>query len=91
MLLFSGDMPGVAGAVAGDVTVGNISMLSKQADVAICDALVRAGAELVSEGDTIKAAHRPLQAFEFDATHCPDLFPALATLVLVMYYESINL
>lgn len=23
---------------------------------------------------------RPLQAFEFDATHCPDLFPALAAL-----------
>ena len=70
----------VAGAVAGEVTVGNISMLSKQADVAICDALVRAGAELVSEGNTIKAAHRSLHAFEFDATNCPDLFPALATL-----------
>ena len=70
----------VAGAVAGQVTVGNISMLSKQADVAICRALVAAGAELTSEQASITAAHRPLQAFEFDATECPDLFPALATL-----------
>jgi 3-phosphoshikimate 1-carboxyvinyltransferase len=70
----------VAGAVAGQVAVGNISMLSKQADVAICRALVAAGAELISEQASITAAHRPLQAFEFDATECPDLFPALATL-----------
>ena len=78
----------VAGAVAGEVTVTNISMLSKQADVAICDALVRAGAELTSESDTITAAHRELQAFEFDATNCPDLFPALATLAAAAEGES---
>ena len=70
----------VAGAVAGEVAVKNISTLSKQADVAICDALVRAGAELTSESDMVSAAHRELHGFEFDATNCPDLFPALATL-----------
>jgi 3-phosphoshikimate 1-carboxyvinyltransferase len=70
----------VAGAVAGSVTVKNISTLSKQADVAVCDALVRAGAELISEAKSVTAVNRPLQAFEFDATECPDLFPALATL-----------
>ena len=78
----------VAGAVAGEVTVGNISMLSKQADVAVCRALVAAGAELISEHDTITAAHRPLHGFEFDATHCPDLFPALATLASAAEGES---
>ncbi len=78
----------VAGAVAGEVTVGNISMLSKQADVAVCRALVAAGAELISEHDTITAAHRPLHGFEFDATHCPDLFPALATLAAAAEGES---
>lgn len=78
----------VAGAVAGEVTVGNISMLSKQADVAICRALVAAGAELTSEHDTITAAHRPLHGFEFDATNCPDLFPALATLAAAAEGES---
>ena len=79
----------VAGAVAGEVTLRNVSMLSKQADVAICDALVRAGANLISEESTITVAHRPLQAFEFDATQCPDLFPALAVLAAAAEGESI--
>lgn len=70
----------VAGAIAGEVTVRNLSMLSKQADTAICTALVRAGAALVDEPQAVTAAKRPLRAFEFDATHCPDLFPALAAL-----------
>ena len=79
----------VAGAVAGVVTVKNLSMLSKQADVAICDALVRAGAELTTEGNTVTASHRELHGFEFDATHCPDLFPALATLAAAAEGESV--
>ena len=70
----------VAGATAGEVTVRNVSMLSKQADTAVCEALVRAGAAVIDEPHAITAAHRPLRAFEFDATHCPDLFPALAAL-----------
>ena len=70
----------VAGATAGEITVRNVSMLSKQADTAICTALVRAGAAVINETDSVTAAHRPLHAFEFDATNCPDLFPALAAL-----------
>lgn len=70
----------VAGATAGEVTVRNIPMLSKQADTTICTALVRAGAAVIHEGDSVTAARRPLHAFEFDATQCPDLFPALAAL-----------
>ena len=70
----------VAGAVAGEVTLHNVSILSKQADTAICTALVRAGAAVINEEDSVTALHRPLRAFEFDATNCPDLFPALAAL-----------
>lgn len=70
----------VLGATAGEVTVRNISPLSKQADTAVCRALVRAGAAVISEPDAVTAAQRPLRAFEFDATQCPDLFPALAAL-----------
>lgn len=69
-----------AGATAGEVTVRNVSMLSRQADTAVCEALVRAGAAVIDEPHSITAAHRPLRGFEFDATHCPDLFPALAAL-----------
>ena len=64
----------VAGAVAGEVTLHNVSILSKQADTAVCTALVRAGAELIHEADRITVRRRPLRAFEFDATQCPDLF-----------------
>ena len=70
----------VAGAIAGEVTVKNISTLSKQADTAICRALERAGAGIIIEHDSITVSKRDLQAFEFDATNCPDLFPALAAL-----------
>ncbi|MDE7069497.1 MAG: 3-phosphoshikimate 1-carboxyvinyltransferase [Alistipes sp.] len=70
----------VAGATAGEVTVRNLSSLSLQGDKAILTALVRAGAAVTHQGDTITAARRPLRAFRFDATHCPDLFPALAAL-----------
>ncbi len=69
-----------AGAVAGETTVENVRMLSKQADTAVCEALVRAGASVISDANSVTAEARPLQAFEFDATHCPDLFPALAAL-----------
>lgn len=79
----------VAGAIAGDITLKNVSLLSKQADVAICDALVRAGASVTSEPDSITVEHRDLVAFEFDATQCPDLFPALAALAAAAEGESV--
>ena len=78
----------VAGAVAGEVTLDNLSLLSKQADVAICDALVRAGASVVSDERSITVAQRPLSAFAFDATDCPDLFPALVALAAAAEGES---
>lgn len=70
----------VAAAIAGEVTISNISTLSRQADTAICRALERAGASLIIEQDSITVAHRKLEAFSFDATQCPDLFPALVAL-----------
>ena len=70
----------VAGAVTGEVTVNNMSCLSLQADTAIIKALISAGAEVESTDNTVTVRHRHLKAFEFDATHCPDLFPALAAL-----------
>lgn len=70
----------VAGAIAGEITVKNISTLSKQADTAIIRALERAGAGIIIEHDSITVSKRPLKAFTFDATNSPDLFPALAAL-----------
>ncbi|MFI3280356.1 MAG: 3-phosphoshikimate 1-carboxyvinyltransferase [Rikenellaceae bacterium] len=73
----------VGGAIAGSVTINNISMLSKQADREICTALVRAGALVESDANTLTVSRRELNAFEFDATQCPDLFPALVALASV--------
>lgn len=79
----------VAGAIAGEVTVKNISTLSKQADTAICHALERAGAGLIIEQGSITVSKRKLRGFEFDATNAPDLFPALAALAAAAEGESV--
>ncbi len=79
----------VAGAIAGKVKLNNVSMLSKQADTAICIALERAGAELINEENAITVSKRDLKAFEFDATQCPDLFPALVALAAAAEGESV--
>lgn len=70
----------VAAAIAGEVTIRNISTLSRQADTLVCRALERAGASIIIEEGAITVAHRPLEAFTFDATNSPDLFPALVAL-----------
>lgn len=79
----------VAGAIAGEVTVRNLSTLSKQADTAIMTALVRAGAIVFDQGNAITVAHRPLHGFSFDATQCPDLFPPLVALAAAAEGESV--
>ena len=70
----------VAGAIAGEVTLNNLNPLSLQADKEILKALMDAGAEITTTSNSVSVAHKPLKAFTFDATDCPDLFPALATL-----------
>ena len=79
----------VAGAIAGDVVVNNLNPLSLQADKAIIKALTDAGAEITTTDNSVRVAARPLRAFEFDATDCPDLFPALATLAANCEGESV--
>lgn len=76
----------VAGAVASSVggrgvTVDNLNPRSLQADRAIVEALTRAGVPMDFCGHvlTVRRAEH-LRSFEFDATDCPDLFPALAAL-----------
>lgn len=62
------------------MTIHNLNPLSLQADTAIIDALTRAGAEIITTTDSVTVRKSKLHAFQFDATHCPDLFPALAAL-----------
>lgn len=70
----------VAGAIAGEITIPNLFPQSKQADRAIIDVLQQAGADVQLSDNGITVRRASLSAFEFDATDCPDLFPALAAL-----------
>ena len=70
----------VAGAITGAVTVKNLNVESRQADVAILKVLDSAGVELVHDNDSVSVKKTRLRPFEIDATDCPDLFPILAIL-----------
>ncbi|MEO6831143.1 MAG: 3-phosphoshikimate 1-carboxyvinyltransferase [Chitinophagaceae bacterium] len=70
----------VAGAIAGPITVSGLDAFSAQADKKILEALMDAGASLSIEASQITCDPATLKAFQFDATDCPDLFPALAVL-----------
>jgi 3-phosphoshikimate 1-carboxyvinyltransferase len=70
----------VAGALAGEVLVDGLEPASSQADRAILEALAAAGAQVEWQGPSLRVARGELNAFDFDATDCPDLFPPLAAL-----------
>ena len=70
----------VAAALCGEIEINMINPYSKQADRKILDALKRAGAEVLISDKRVVVKKRELNAFEFDATECPDLFPPLVAL-----------
>jgi len=70
----------VAGAIAGSVTVEQLSVDSLQADRAVLDVLQECGADVQVQADSVSVNRAPLFGFEFDATACPDLFPPLVVL-----------
>lgn len=84
-LIVEGDWSGaafllVAGALAGEVTVTGLQSYSLQADRQILTALHSAGATIGILENGITVRRNELRAFDFDATHCPDLFPPLVAL-----------
>jgi 3-phosphoshikimate 1-carboxyvinyltransferase len=70
----------VAGAINGHLIVTGLQKDSKQSDVAIINALERAGANMKMGDDKIEISRSELRAFEFNATESPDLFPPLVSL-----------
>lgn len=70
----------VAAAVAGKAEVHHLNTQSAQSDKAILEALEKAGAGLLPGVFTVIVQKNKLQAFDFDATDCPDLFPPLVAL-----------
>jgi 3-phosphoshikimate 1-carboxyvinyltransferase len=79
----------VAGAIAGPLKVKGLQLDSTQADKKIISALISANASITIESDGIiigpnknmeNGGQEKLNAFQFDATDCPDLFPPLVAL-----------
>ncbi|MCX5807632.1 MAG: 3-phosphoshikimate 1-carboxyvinyltransferase [Proteobacteria bacterium] len=70
----------VAGALAGSIKVRGLNPASYQADKAVIKAIINAGAQVKAKDDYILVTKDRLNAFEFDARDCPDLFPPLVAL-----------
>lgn len=70
----------VAGAIAGPINVRGLDIGSTQADKAILEALMSAGAGIAIDAKGIQLNPEEMKAFEFDANDCPDLFPPLVAL-----------
>lgn len=70
----------VAGAINGNLNVRGLHTDSSQSDIAIINALEKAGANMTIGSDSIEISKSLLKAFTFDATECPDLFPPLVAL-----------
>ncbi|MEG1607606.1 MAG: 3-phosphoshikimate 1-carboxyvinyltransferase [Mucinivorans sp.] len=80
--------PLVAGALGGRVRISGLNSHSVQADRRIMEALEMAQAGVEYLGGDIVVSHRPLLCFDFDATQCPDLFPALVALASACHGSS---
>jgi 3-phosphoshikimate 1-carboxyvinyltransferase len=70
----------VGSAIAGDAIVKGLDISSTQADKAILQALMQAGANISIRDQEIEIKESKLKAFHFNATDCPDLFPPLVAL-----------
>ena len=78
----------VGAALFGSIKVNGLRRESKQADIRLLQALTDFGAELHWGGDALVVSKNECMPFEFDATHCPDLFPPLA--VLASYANGVS-
>ena len=69
-----------AGALCGEVTISNLDIHSRQADIRILDALQQAGARISYPKGRVSVEKNELNAFDFDISDCPDLAPTLVSL-----------
>lgn len=70
----------VAAAIGHNLSLTGLNLLSKQADKALMEVLKLCGCEIQVNEENLRVLPHQLQSFQFDATDCPDLFPALVVL-----------
>jgi 3-phosphoshikimate 1-carboxyvinyltransferase len=79
----------VAGAVFGKAEVSGLDTSSLQADLAIADILVEAGAIVSELDDAVCVSRAPLEAFTTDLNNSPDIFPIVSVLAAFCSGESV--
>lgn len=80
----------VTGAIAEyPIHIAGLNKASKQADSAILNVVERSGAILDWRRGELCVTKNENKPFEFDATHCPDLFPALVVLAAAANGRSV--
>jgi len=70
----------VYGLLKGKIEIANLKHDSTQADKAILEVVNLVGSTYKWNNNTLTIIKKSLSPFIFDATNCPDLFPALVTL-----------
>jgi len=70
----------VGAAISGEITIKNLNFQSKQGDKTIINVLKNCGANVSIKDDSISVVKNKLEAFNFDASDYPDLFPPLVVL-----------
>ena len=70
----------VAAAIFGDILIKGLDTKSYQADRVILEILKTCGARISKSRFGVRVRYGRLRAFEYDATHSPDLFPILTVL-----------
>ena len=70
----------VAGAIFGKAEITGLNTDSLQADLAIADILVQAGAIVSELDESVCVSKAPLEGFEADLANAPDLFPVCSVL-----------
>ena len=67
----------IASAIGMDIEITGLQMASLQADKELLNAFLAANCSVVKTQNGLKIEGTKRIPFNFDATHCPDLFPAL--------------
>ena len=70
----------VGGALFGSVQISGLDTSSLQADISILDVLVEAGAAVAYDEEEVSVKKGPLEAFDFDLSQAPDIFPIVSLL-----------
>lgn len=68
----------VAGAIGGDITLKGLDLTSTQGDKEIINVLKRFGADITTDGNTIRCKKSSLNGITVDVTDIPDTVPAIA-------------